>query len=104
MKLNSASFGVEVRDVHMRLMLGENLRTVPTGRVEKETVSTVQGDLAVAYNRTSSVSLFPLLGPPRPWAMGAFLASDGEYQTTQGETQEHVPSGWSRTEDGGSLA
>ena len=41
MKLNSASFGVEVRDVHVRLMLGENLRTVPTGRVEKETVSTV---------------------------------------------------------------
>ena len=40
-KLNSASFGVEVRDVHVRLMLGENLRTVPTGRVEKETVSTV---------------------------------------------------------------
>ena len=41
-KLKSASFGVEVRDVHVRLMLGENLRTVPTGRVEKETVSTVQ--------------------------------------------------------------
>ena len=30
-KLNSASFGVEVRDVHVRLMLGENLRTVSQG-------------------------------------------------------------------------
>ena len=53
-KLNSASFGVEVRDVHVRLMLGENLRTVPTGRVEKETVSTVHPPIFQRFKRRSS--------------------------------------------------
>ena len=43
MKLNSASFGVEVRDVHMRLMLGENLHTVPGRERDGEHRSVVVG-------------------------------------------------------------